>query len=271
MSKKIGEIVSMKTGQRPIIKHAVTVAIGCAMVAGFASNLTAQIPVTVEDVTDWSTTPVEAVSVNAPYLDFVGNNIFAGINTLSVTGSGYSFVANGFCIDPFHWSANGPTSGYNIVPLVDAPKFPAQLNAYTATEIEDLWAEYYSPTMSSPSAAALQIAIWDLVSSNAVASDGLSPSEAFSVTSYDYGAVSTDLASLATYSGPAANLIALSGPGQDYVIPASSVPDSGETFMMLALTLGALAVARPAILKSAGQLQKVRVIVPVDRPPSVQG
>jgi hypothetical protein len=94
----------------------------------------------------------------------------------------------------------------------------------------------------------LQIAIWDIVSSNAVAAGQIPAADAFSVTSYDYGAAE-DLASLANYDGPVANLTALTGPGQDYVI--DPVPDGGETFIMLALTLGALIIARPAIIKSA--------------------
>jgi hypothetical protein len=163
---------------------------------------------------------------------------------------GSSTINNAFCIDPFHFSASGPTSGYSIVPLADSPKSPGTLNAATALDIEDLWAEYYSPTMSSAGAAGLQIAIWELVSANAVATGELPANEAFSVTSYDYGA-SADLASLATYDGPAANLTGLTGPGQDYVIDPPSVPDGGKTFFMLALTLGALVLARPAIIKSA--------------------
>jgi hypothetical protein len=113
--------------------------------------------------------------------------------------------------------------------------------------------------MSSASAAGLQIAIWELVSTNAVANDGLSPSYAFSLApgQSDYGA-SQDIASLATYNGPSANLIGLTGPGQDYVI--DPVPDSGGTFLMLALTLGALVLARPAILNSMDQQRKAQAI-----------
>ena len=109
--------------------------------------------------------------------------------------------------------------------------------------------------MSSPSAAALQIAIWDLVSSNAVATGELPADEAFSVTSYDYGA-STDLASLVGYDGPIDNLTALSGPGQDYVV--DSVPDGGQTLVMLALITGALVVARNMVMERT-RLQPVRV------------
>jgi hypothetical protein len=125
------------------------------------------------------------------------------------------------------------------------------LNAATALNIENLWAEFYSPTMTSSHAAGLQIAIWELVSSNAVANDGLPAHDAFSLVGPNNYGASQDLASLATYDGPAANLMALTGPGQDYVV--DPVPDAGATFIMLALTLGALVLARPSLIKSAGQ------------------
>ena len=231
-------------------------ALGLAVSAGAT-------PATVTDVTDWNKTPVEVVNINDPYLGYNGG-VYAGINDLSVTVGSSTTVYDGFCIDPFHWSASGPQS-YNIVPLVDAPKAPGTLNSSTALKIEDLWAEYFSPTMSSSSAAGLQIAIWELVSSNAVATGELPSNEAFSLAKgqSDYGA-STDIASLATYTGPAADLEGLTGPGQDYVIdiptPPSSVPDGGATILMLALTAGALVIARPTLLQCAGHNLKAATI-----------
>ena len=244
--------------------------VGWAMAAGLGASVSAS-SVTVTDVTDWGTTPMEVVNTDLTYLGYNGG-VYARINTLSVQNGANTTMYGGFCIDPFHWSASGPVTTYSIVPLVDGPKSPATLNAFTATEIEDLWQEYYSPTMSSPSAAALQVAIWELVSSNAVANDNLAPQYAFALDAgqSDFGA-SLDLASLATYHGPAADLVALTGPGQDYVIntggppiPPPSIPDGGATFMMLALTLGALVIARPALTKCVGQRLKMQAI-PVDR------
>jgi len=239
--------------------------IGWAMMASLAANVSAQ-PVTVTEITDWSTTPNELVTINDPYLGYYGG-VYAGINTLQINNDGNITINNGFCIDPFHWNVPG-TLDYDMVSLINAPKSPAPLNAFTATEIEDLWAEYYPSALSSSTAAAgLQIAIWELVSSNAVVNDGLPANMGFSTNSIDYGA-SADLASLATYDGPAANLIAVTGPGQDFVIAA---PDGGETFIMLALTLSALILARPVIIKSATpQLRKAKAI-PVNRCSSVQG
>ena len=251
----------MKTRQKPIFKQTVAAVIGWAMVTGLAANVNAS-PITVTDITDWNTTPVEVVNAHLSYLGYDGG-VYAGINTLSVNDGTSSTTFSGFCIDPFHWSASGPASGYSMVSLSDAPKAPALLNAATATAIKDLWAEFYSPTMSAYSAAGLQIAIWELVSSNAVVTDGLPASYAFSLNGgNDYGAA-LDIASLATYDGPAANLVALTGPGQDYVV--DPVPDGGGTFIMLALTLGALAIARPAIIKCAVRPRKTQAVPAVRR------
>lgn len=233
--------------------------LGLTLLAGLASNTSAS-PVTVTDVTDWGSTPMEIVNTDLPALGYPnGVWVYAGINTLSVTDGGNTTVYSGFCIDPFHWSATGPVA-YNSVPLMDAPKAPATLNNFTALEIEDLWAQYFSPTMSASSAAGLQIAIWELVSSNAVASDGLPLSQAFSLNQgNDYGAAS-DIASLSTYEGAPAVLTGLTGSGQDYVIQevnqnTISVPDHAETLLMLAFTFGAILVARPALLRSANPLR----------------
>jgi hypothetical protein len=244
----------MKIRQK-LLKNTAVVVTGCTILGGLAANLSAE-SVIVTDVTDWSTTPVEVVNADDPFLNYNGG-VLAGINTLAVTDNQGTTVYNGFCIDPFHWSLGGPISGYNTMPLSDGPKSPGTLNGATALDIEKLWAEFYSPTMSSPSAAGLQIAIWELVSSNAVATGELPADEAFSITSYDYGA-GADLASLATYDGPSANLMALSGPGQDYVV--DPVPDGGETFIMLIATFAALVIARPAIIKSASpRLQPCKI------------
>jgi len=269
----------MKTRHNSVINPTLASLICCTIVAGLAGlagNVNAA-AVTVTDITDWSTTPVEIVTANLPELGYDGL-VYAGINTLSVDKGGGATVYSGFCIDPFHWSIGGPQPGYSTVSLSNAPKPPGTLNAATALDIEDLWAEFFSPSMSSASAAGLQIAIWELVSSNSVATGELPANEAISFSGDTYGA-SADIASLAAYNGPAATLVGLTGPGQDYVIDMPSnngriapgaVPDGGGTFLMLAMTLGALVLARSAIIERAGQLRKAQAI-PVDRRSTVQG
>src|ERR1700730_7457451 len=103
---------------------------------------------------------------------FYTGNVQAGINQLVVNG----VAMNGFCIDPFHFSLSS-SPGYQFLPLAGAPKPPGTMNSTQATEISDLWAMVYSPTMSANNAAGLQIAIWEIVGGSK-----------FSVLGNDYGA-----------------------------------------------------------------------------------
>ena len=93
------------------------------------------------------------------------------------------------------------------------------MNSTQASEISDLWAMHYSPTMSANNAAGLQIAIWEILGGNK-----------FSVLGNDYGAGAM-LAQLNSFTGKGARLIAVSGPGQDYVV--AGVPDTGSTLSFL--------------------------------------
>lgn len=143
--------------------------------------------------------------------------VYAGINKLLVNGNSY----DGFCIDPFHWSVGGPQS-YTTEPLSAGPKPPGgAMGAAVATKIEQLWDEFYSPTMSNQNAAGLQIAIWELIGTTNFKLD----------SSNDYGAGSMLSWVDNNPNAPTADLTALTGPGQDYVIDA--VPDSGTTILLL--------------------------------------
>src|SRR5204863_1868298 len=125
-----------------------------------------------------------------------------GIKSLRVDG----VIMDGFCIDPFT-RALSSSSGYSSVPLTQAPEAPWTLNASEATQISDLWAMFYSPDMKKKKAAGLQIAIWEIVGGDSFTVIG---------KSYNSGRM---LAALQSHSGSGANLIALTGPGQDYVVP----------------------------------------------------
>src|SRR5881398_3067367 len=137
------------------------------------------------------------ISLAGGFNGFVG----AGIKKLQVDG----VAMNGFCIDPFTMALHS-SPGYKFVPLTKAPEAPWTLSASRATEISDLWAMFYSPNMTTNKAAGLQLAIWEIVGG-----------DDFTVIGKDYGS-GRMLAALQTYSGPGANLIALTGPGQDYVV-----------------------------------------------------
>ncbi len=195
----------------------------------FASTLSLKAnPVTVQDL---SVTPSKVVSISVT--GFYSGGVYAGINNLLVN----SVATQGFCIDPFHFSIGGPQP-YESVALDQAPKddhlIPGtHMTSTEAALIGNLWAMAYADIgTNAEKAAAFQIAIWEIVGG----SD-------FQLTSQnDYGA-SLLLAQAQAYTGPSVNLIALTGPGQDYVI-AGSVPDSGTTAMLLVVAFGALLLAQ---------------------------
>jgi hypothetical protein len=169
----------------------------------------------------------------------LGNNlsVYAGVIDLVVDGK----ATAGFCIDPYHWSASGPIS-YNTEPLAFAPKgWLDPMGAATALQIEQLWEKYYTPTINNDTAAGLQIAIWELVSSS------VAPGTFSLVSANDYGAQDMINWVDANADAPAAHLMAVTGPGQDYVIPYTA-PDVTATFGLLSLTLGAVVFLRKRVL-----------------------
>jgi VPDSG-CTERM motif len=209
------------------MKHPILSVASISLLAVISANA---IPVTVEEV---SVSPCEAVSITSSTLGTTSG--YAGLNTLLVNG----IPVPGFCIDPFHLSLPGPQS-YNTEALSIGPKSPGgPMGLAAATEVEQLWWHYFSPNMSATDAAGLQIAIWDVV-----AGSGFSLHQ-----DNDYGA-SAMLSWWSQNQGTAlaADLIAVTGPGQDYLIPDAkppqSVPDGGATVLLLGGTLGGLAMLR---------------------------
>ncbi len=169
-------------------------------------------------VQELGVSPGETASISVA--GFYTGDVSVGILKLVVDG----VAADGFCIDPYHFSLSS-SSEYQFRSLADAPKLPGTMGAIKAEAVSKLWAMAYSPNMSSEEAAALQLAIWETIAG-----------DNFSVLGNDYGA-SFLLQRLESYSGNGANLIALSGPGQDYVTP---VPDGGSTLIFLALAAAGL-------------------------------
>lgn len=157
--------------------------------------------------------------------------IEAGIKSLVVDG----VHMDGICIDPFHLEL-ASSAGYSFVPLAGAPKPPGTMDAIEAAEITDLWAMFYSPSITAKNAAGLQLAIWEIVGGTS-----------FSILGSDYGAAAM-LASLSGYSGTGASLIALSGPGQDYAVPLPPsrheeippLPEGGSTSLLFGFAIAAL-------------------------------
>lgn len=184
-------------------------------------------------------------SYETPTIDCAGIGtvtVYAGILNLVVDGT----PMNGLCIDPFHFSVPSST-GYSYVPLTSAPKDNI-MSAGTALLIERLWGNYFPTALSSASTAAgLQIAIWDLVGGSSF----------HLVSANDYGA-SGFLSTVenSNYGGPVADLIGLTGPGQDYAVlaPPSSqvqtVPDGATTVTLLGMALAGLACLRRRLVQA---------------------
>ena len=149
-------------------------------------------------------------------------NAYAGVLKLLVDGA----PTDGFCIDPWHFSSSAPLV-FEEVALGSAPKPPGPMGADAALAVEQLWAHFYSPAITNEQAAGLQIAIWELV-------DASIASATFSINSFDYGASAMLAWVSANPNAEAADLIGLTGPGQDYVV--QRVPDGGTSIVLLGLS-----------------------------------
>ncbi|HEX4262943.1 MAG TPA: VPDSG-CTERM sorting domain-containing protein [Verrucomicrobiae bacterium] len=197
---------------------------------GLALLQAAAVPVTVQEVGIGANEIVQITSST------LGNQtVYAGTINLLVNGK----ATQGFCIDPFHWSIPGPQA-YDAEPLGAGPKSPGgPMGAGTALKIEQLWAHFYSTGISSQNAAGLQIAIWDLVGGANFKLD----------STPDYGAADMLAWVNSNPTAIAANLIAVTGPGQDYVIP--NVPDGGTTVLLLGMGLASVFIMRSKFLTVA--------------------
>ena len=172
------------------------------------------VPIT---VTELGPGPTEIVNISSSTL---GNYwwVYACIIDIEVNNT----PTIGFCIDPWDWSGSGPMS-YTAESLSAGPKLASGMGAATALQIEQLWQEFYTPDLSNSTAAGMQIAIWDLVSASiSLQTNGASW---FTLNSGDdYGASSMISWVDAHPNSAAAALSAVSGPGQDYVVMSSVIP-----------------------------------------------
>jgi len=213
----------------------------CILIASLALFLgsappSKAVPITVRQI---GIAPYQTVSIRVAGAQ--SGQVRSGVSQLLVNG----VLTNGFCIDPFHSVVGGPQP-YEMVPLTSAPKddhlIPgAHMTASEAETISELWALAYPLIGSNPRrAAGLQIAIWEVVGG----------SQFHLKSARDYGAsVLLSTVRAPNYNGPKANLIALTGPGQDYVIDPDPhgrelVPDNGATITLFGLALTALALLR---------------------------
>ena len=212
-------------GSRIIGSMKISVGVAALFGLGFGAQVQA-VPATVKEI---SVSPARVVTVEMS--GFYSGGVYAGIVNMEVDGIGMQ----GFCIDPFHFSSRSALN-YEMVALSDAPKaylphFTGNMGAEKAEQISKLWGLAFSPSMTANAAAAMQLAIWEIVAG-----------DLFTIkSSTDYGAGAL-LAQLHSYEGPKADLIALTGDGQDYVI--ARVPEGGATLILLGLGLCAIGLFR---------------------------
>lgn len=175
----------------------------------------------------------QTVTLQSPVID--GGNpvsgVEAGIYYLKVNG----VVTPSFCIDVAS-DAPQTTQIYTKGALSTAPADAAgPMGTTGATKVEQLWAAYFSPSMSSVAAAGLQVAIWEVIAS--AKGYALTVSGNSAVTSQ----ATADIAGIAGVT-PDPNLVALMNSGyQNYVI---SVPEASTIIAcaLMALPFGASAL-----------------------------
>ncbi|HEX3729688.1 MAG TPA: putative Ig domain-containing protein, partial [Opitutaceae bacterium] len=181
----------------------------------------------------------------------LGNNlnVFAGALDIGVNGTSTS----GFCIDPWHSSAEDQWLAYNFESLSSGPKVADGMGSGTALQIEQLWQQYYSTSISNSAAAGLQIAIWDLVSAAIGPQTG--GANWFTLnSSNDYGA-STMITWVDSHSAAAAaNLYAVSGNGQDYVVQAGALPQPIAAAAAATQNVPFMVYPRPAVASSSATI-----------------
>ena len=195
-------------------------------------------------VKELSVNPAKIVNIT-----ITGGNFGSGRSTYS--GNAYAGVVNiladgtamdAFCIDPFHFSSYSSLN-YNVVDLQEAPKdgliYDGPMGATAADKISRLWAMAYSPTLSPLNAAALQLAIWEVVGGDYFKWNDPTP--------YVFDVYEEAQALLNRLPGQttSADLVALKSVdqrGQDYVV--ARVPDGGATAALLGFGLLGLSLIR---------------------------
>jgi hypothetical protein len=159
--------------------------------------------------------PNEIVTLQVSSPSFSGG-VYAGVYNLTVDGG----ATPSFCIDVSRQIYAGQTfNDYSYTDLSLAPLAPAgPMGLAAATDIEKLWAAYYSPSMNNQDAAALQVAIWEDVAAKVgtysitvSGNDPVTNEAANMLSNLDNLAAQADLQGL------------VSPDGQNYVVP---VPDT---------------------------------------------
>jgi hypothetical protein len=207
------------------------------MAAGLAGAMSASASVQPVTVTFDNVNPSETVTLADPW---ISTGAYAGIYNLTVDG----VATPSFCIDVADENNNNTFNDYYYNDLASSPLAPAgPMGSTAATDIEKLWAQYYSPSMGDQDAAALQVAIWEDIAANATTPYSITVNNN-DPTDPIYGEAIAEIANL-PYLTAQADLVGLVGPNgpsgeQSYVV---AVPEPTTVGCFL-LGLGALACGR---------------------------
>jgi hypothetical protein len=121
-----------------------------------ATSASASLTVAFDNVSPAEVVNLQVVDTGSGIGSFGPGGVYAGIYTLTVDG----VATPSFCIDVGRDS--GTSSDYSYAALTSAPLSPSgPMGAGQVIALEKLWAAYYSPSLNSQDAAALQTAIWE--------------------------------------------------------------------------------------------------------------
>jgi hypothetical protein len=222
---------------------AIAIGLGC-----FAATASA---VTTTDATFNSVSPGATFNYN---LNGSGGSTTAGTFNWTGTSGGSINLGNftAFCIELTQTISTGSNYAYNVDPLQNGPN-PNPMGSTKATEIEELWAKYFSsifigtPAQQQQNAAAFQICVWDLeygsVLSTTSSLDLASGTfYATNLSDPDVVQAQTQLAYIASLggTGAVANLVALDNPSNQDMVTASPAVPEPVTASLSTLGLGGL-------------------------------
>ena len=184
-------------------------------------------------VTELGTATGLTVNLQLPVNTAAPNNYFTGSQTIAVGTNANSFLA--FCIDPFQWSPTAFTSYQSgSLSVSDAA---THYDASQAARISNLFSYAYAGTVGTTdanklNAAAMQLALWEIVNDDGNLGTGL-----VKTTASTTGSVIDATNALLNYQGtggPQYNLtVYRSSSNQDYLV-ATPVPEPGTYAMFLA-------------------------------------
>jgi hypothetical protein len=154
-------------------------------------------------------------------------NTTAGVFNWTQTGGDYdmpgptsSFMT--FCIEVTQYISPGSSYTYNIVPIETAPN-TAPMGVATAGMLSELFGRYYTTGFSATQAAAMQVAIWEIVND----ADLSVTSGSFRIgTSAGFVTTAQGMLDSLDGTGPTRTLAAISnGSSQDqvFVVPSPGV------------------------------------------------